>query len=164
MNIEQPQLPWYKNYILLLAIGIPLLTVCGSAVTIYLAVSSKESAVIETYQKQGLSPGKRSIYANEIAVDGEIGDGALTLRVDPAISEPLVMILEHATRADHDQTLTLKAFSPNVYPISDKIIADLSGQKWYIKVHPQNNPQWEIRGGSDNRHSTAMPRVTLSQP
>ncbi|UJF23985.1 FixH family protein [Suttonella sp. R2A3] len=164
MSREQTQIPWYKNYILILAISIPLLTVAGSMFTIYLAISSKDSAVIETYQKQGLTPGKRSVYPNEIAITGDISNGALTLTTDPAIEEPLTLILEHATRANLDQELTLNAFSPNVYPISDRTVEDIKGNKWYVKVHPSNDPQWEMVGQSDNRHSDAEPSISLTLP
>ena len=39
--------PWYRNYLVWLVIAIPLLTVLGCMLTIYLAVSNPETLVNE---------------------------------------------------------------------------------------------------------------------
>ena len=164
MTTPDPHIPWYKNYILILIIIVPFLTVCGSAVTIYLALSSKESSVMESYQKQGLAPGKHSIYANDIAITGNLDPAqvVITLDTEPPISEPLTLVLEHATRADADQTHTLQAFAPNTYPLTDKLINTLIGQKWYVRLRPAENPTWELQGISDVRHQKNAKAVALT--
>lgn len=164
MSNPTPHYPWYKNYILILCILIPLLTVCGSAVTIYFAISSKDSAVMESYQKEGLAPGKRNLYANDIVLKATLDPAkvAIILDTEPPISAPLTLILEHATRADADETHTLRAFAPNVYPLTDTLLHVLAGQKWYVKLRPADNPTWELQGVSDARHTQVDQPVTLT--
>lgn len=161
---DEPQRPWYKNHILLLCIIIPLLTVVGGFTTLYLALSSNESPVFESYEKQGVIPGKRSLYANDIDLSATLDTSkvVLTLHTQPPLDEPLQIKLEHATRANEDQMHVLQAFAPNVYPLSDKLVKALAENKWYVKVHPLNHPTWELQGVCDARHQKKAQTFNLT--
>lgn len=137
--------PWYKNHILLLIIAIPLATVCGSIYTIYLAIISKEAPVLADYYKTGLSPQKRDTGHTTITATLDIAGGSITLDREPPSIEPLTLQLQHASKAEYDQSHTLAATTPNHYPLPPAIRATLKQATWYLTLAPADN-SWQIKG------------------
>lgn len=153
--------PWYKNHILLLIIAIPLATVCGSICTIYLAVSSKEAPVLPDYYKTGLSPQKRDMGHTAITATLDIDGGSITLTRTPPSIEPLTLSLQHASKAEYDQSLTLTATAPNHYPLPPAVRDTLKQATWYLTLAPADN-SWQIRG--KRRHPKHGEPAPASEP
>lgn len=157
----RPQKPWYKNHVLLLIIAIPLASVAGSFFTLYLALSSERSSVIDSYYKQGVSPNMQHYQANNliIRIEGNL------LRVENlAAPVPLVLTFEHPTLANEDRRFILQAAQPGLYPLPVEARDSLYGQKWYFKVEPQDGGQarWQQRGHFNPKTMNPGDPVTFS--
>lgn len=143
--MQETQKPWYKNHILLLIIAIPLMSVSGSFYTLYRALSSQKSSVIDSYYKQGLTPGKHH-YAHE----------SLGIRIEKGVMHveglaqplPLSLTFEHPTLAKEDLQFTLQAVQPGLYPLPAEAQSKLYSQKWYFKIEPESASEshWQQRG------------------
>lgn len=141
----EAQKPWYKNHIFLLIITIPFVSVAGSFFTLYLALSSERSSVIDSYYKQGVSPNMQH-YADK-AVQMRLAGGLLHVQHLPD-SPPLVLTFEHPTLAREDRQYALVAIQPGLYPLPPEALEALYAQKWYFKVEPQtqSGDYWQQRG------------------
>lgn len=140
---------WYKNPLVWLLIAIPFLTVCGSFYTIYLAVSSKESPVLESYKKQGLAPVKMSRKDTEITA--LLNPYLLVLNADPVLTEPLILTFEHPTRASMDWTVHLNPQTPNIYELPLRVKEALA-ERWYLQITPMDK-RWHIKGATFDKHT-----------
>lgn len=143
--MNTPHIPWYKNHILLLIILIPFATVCGSMVTIYLAFKSKESPILEDYYKVGLSPQKRLTAKTNITALLNPETGIITLTRNPASIEPLMLSMQHASKAEQDKKTLLYASSPNTYPLPKAFLAAIPAATWYFYLGPADG-SWRIQG------------------
>lgn len=142
-------LPWYKNHILLLIITIPLLSVVGSFFTLYLALSSQKSSVIDSYYKQGVTPAMHHYAAQTLTLRLEGG----LLHVSGLQDTPaLEFVFEHPTQAQFDQQYILQAVQPGLYTLPPQALSNLYSHKWYFKVSPHNADAahlWQQRGHYD---------------
>lgn len=137
--------PWYKNHILLLIIIIPALSVTGSFYTLYRALASEKSSVIDSYYKQGVTPGKHNYAAKNLSIRVEKG----ILYVEGLQeSPPLLFTFEHPTIARQDMRFILQAIQPGFYPLPIEAQEKLYSQKWYFKVEPEaaDENAWQQRG------------------
>lgn len=133
--MQETQKPWYKNHILLLIIAIPLMSVSGSFYTLYRALSSQKSSVIDSYYKQGLTPGKHH-YAHESLVI-RIEKGVMHVEGLPE-PQKLLLTFEHPTLASEDKQYLLTPVQPGLYPLPADAQKALYQQKWYFKIEPQH--------------------------
>lgn len=158
-------IPWYKNYILLLIIFIPFATVCGSMYTIYLAVHTNEAPVLEDYFKTGVSPQMR--HSGHTDITATLENGNITLHRDPPSIEPLTLNLQHASKASYDQNITLQADAPNHYPLPDAVQQTLKRATWYITLIPSDE-SWKIKGKHVYQKATPVaaqePAISLANP
>lgn len=143
--MNTPHIPWYKNYILLLIIFIPFATVCGSMLTIYLAVKSKESPILEDYYKVGLSPQKRFATVTDITAVINLEKGTVTVNRTPVSIEPLTLNMQHASKAALDKQAILHASAPNTYPLPKMLLGIIPGATWYFYLSPADG-SWRIQG------------------
>lgn len=137
--------PWYKNHIFWLIVIIPFLSVTGSFFTLYLALSSERSGVIDSYYKQGVSPNMQHYQENNVEL--RIEGGILHARNLPD-SPPLSIVFEHPTLSREDRQYSLSAIQPGLYPLPPAALEALYSQKWYFKIEPQHGDgaYWQQRG------------------
>lgn len=141
---------WYKNPIVLLAIAIPLATVLGSAYTIYLAVSSKEAPILESYRKQGLTPVK--VTRKDTDITALFTGEALQLQAQPPVNEDLRLLFEHPTRAKQDWELILKSQGDNHYPLPPEALQALRQERWYLRLQPLDQ-RWHLNARTYDREN-----------
>lgn len=161
--MQEIQKPWYKNHIFLLMIIIPALSVAGSFFTLYLALSSEKSSVIDSYYKQGVTPGKHHYAHENLAIRLEKG----ILHVQ-GLSEnvPLIFTFEHPTLAREDLRFALQAIQPGLYPLPAEAQNKLYAQKWYFKIEPDvaaDTPHWQQRGGFDPKITNPGSAILFSE-
>lgn len=159
-NRPSAEKPWYKNHILWLIIIIPLSSVAGSFYTLYRALSSERSSVIDSYYKQGVSPNMQHYQ-----------DKALNIRIEKNIlyvenlTQPaaLVLTLEHPTLGREDRQYTLQAAQPGFYPLPGDALDKLYTQKWYFKIEPQDSDEhWQQRGHYNPKTMNPGATITFS--
>lgn len=162
-NTVPKGLPWYRYpYVWILLIAIPLLTLIGSAVTIYLAVSSSESGVHESYYKKGISPNELAAK-EQLAADQQLS-GQLTVAADKLViqlnqnvNQPTLDIkFQHPTLAKNDFNLLLTRHSPgaNTYTVASP--DNLRQNNWDIFIDSPES-HWRIKGRLlKNEHSIAL--------
>lgn len=141
--VKKPPLPWYKNYILILMIFLPLFSVAGSIATLVLAIKSDESAVMQGYYKDGLAPRQLVASAKSQRIRAEIAQGILTLQ---GSEEPVLLLkLEHPTLDTKDQSYEIARNAAGQYPLNPAILQHLQMQRWYVQVSDKALT-WRISG------------------
>lgn len=151
----KPQLPWYKNYmIMVFVIGMPLFVVLSCIYLVFYAVQNADSTVRDDWYMDG-----KTLYA-DVSKDKLAYDMGLsgTMTIDPTgmvnftLNPPtkttqfqppstLAVNISHATKKDKDRdiTLTLKGGQ-----YQGKVSLDKDVGKYYIVVHDEANT-WRLR-------------------
>lgn len=120
---KQDTRPWYKEPLVWLIVGIPMLAVCWGVVMISLAVSSKDSLVSDSYYKDGVS------YTENVEMDNKAKrlhlkatlvfvDDTARLILDGYLDEEpnsLILKLIHPTLQDQDSSLFLQRIEEGTY-------------------------------------------------
>jgi len=118
------QAPWWRQFWPWMLISLPASAVVGSLITIWLAVSSADSLVVDDYYREGrainrtIARDQRATELGLVATVDRAPDGVrLSLRADAAIDWPagIVLRLVHATRAEEDRDLDLRALGAGHY-------------------------------------------------
>jgi uncharacterized protein len=146
---ERPR-PWYREPMVWLVIAIPALTVVGGLTTVVIAHYNSDTVVADEYRKEGLAIHRdptRDRAAQRLGVHATVAlaTGALSVRLDPGTAPPprqLVVLLSHATRAEHDRLVTLEAAVDGVYAAP---LAPLAPGHWYLEVSPTDRA-WRLTG------------------
>ena len=109
--------PWYREPMVWLVITLPALAVAGALASVVTAFVTRDAVVADEYRKEGLAINRdptRDRAAQRLGVGAALAieDGTLTVRLTPGSAPPpaqLVVIFSHATRAEHDRLVTLRA-------------------------------------------------------
>ncbi|MDH5394636.1 MAG: FixH family protein [Gammaproteobacteria bacterium] len=149
--INQPA--WYKQFWPWFLISFPAIAVIAGIITITLAIKSDDGLVKDDYYKAGLAinqtleSSERAIALNasaSIIWDKLTQTITLTLTGDISpLPARLTLQLTHATRAHHDQTVTLY-LAPDNKSYTGRIESARSGN-WTVILTPENN-DWRISG------------------
>lgn len=145
----QPR-PWYREPMVWLVIAIPALTVVGGLTTVVIAHRRSDAIVADEYRKEGLAINRdptRDRAARRLGVSATVAleAGTLRVRLEPGMAPPpsqLVVLLSHATRAEQDRLVTLKAAADGAYAAA---LAPLPPGHWYLEVSPTDRA-WRLTG------------------
>ena len=145
--------PWYKQFWPWFLITFPALAVVAGIITIIIAVKSDDGLVKDDYYKAGLAINQMlesKQKARELNLNAQVSWDKLTqainLKLSGAITTPpprLSLQLAHATRANHDQSLTL-FLAPDKKSYSGRIGKVKTGN-WILILEPENK-SWRING------------------
>jgi hypothetical protein len=148
-HAERPR-PWYREPMVWLVIALPALAVVGAVVSVVTAFVTRDAVVADEYRKEGLAINRdptRDLAARRLGVSVALAvdAGTLTVRLAPGSAPPpaqLVVIFSHATRAEQDRLVTLKAIADGVYAAP---LAPLAPGHWYLEVSPADRA-WRLTG------------------
>ena len=139
------------NLTLWVAIGIPVLTIIASVITVYVAAIRAEPELPANYHWEGAALDAdiaRSDRAAELGVAAQLrftDDGRIeaTLRTHSAADQPaqLSLRLTHATLPEQDRQLTLQREADGIYRAST---AAIPRAHWLLELGVPG--QWRVRG------------------
>ncbi|MDO4435379.1 MAG: FixH family protein [Cardiobacteriaceae bacterium] len=141
---------WYKNKILWICLAVPLLSLAMGFVTLFVAIQSGKSPVLEGYYKEGFAPKQIAKSALAKHIKAEIVEGVLLVHDPEGISQqaPLWLKFEHPTLEAQDQLFELKGtYQDGIghYPLNPAMMEMLKRQHWYLRLYDQNQ-RWQIKG------------------
>jgi len=150
MDKLQHNTPWYKQPLVWMLIVIPLSAVFGGISMIYLAVKTNDGLVKDDYYKYGKQINlvlERDLEAKRIGLTGQFDyapeTGAVLVKLATTKSQlpaSIMLELQHATRAGHDQNLELVLTPGNDY---HGLIKGLIPGRWHIQL---TTPRWRLTG------------------
>ncbi len=142
MSSIPPPAPWYRQLWPWLLISLPASAVIAGFVTLWLAMTTNNALVVDDYYKEGKAINlqlARDRVAGEMGLTGTLrrgADGGLQLELVAASGSPLPdtvgLRLVHATRAEQDQRLTLRAARAGLYLAPDAPLP--AGGRWTVHV------------------------------
>jgi uncharacterized protein len=147
----KPARPWHREPYVWMMILIPGAAVIMGVVMISLAVATYDGLVVDDYYKKGLEI-NRSLARDKAArryglggtlhIDPDNGTVELTLAHAADYRPPPVLTigLFHATRAGHDQSLSLERVSPDRY---DGHVPKLPPGSWNFQIEADD---WRLNG------------------
>lgn len=148
-----PAVPWFRQPLVWMLIGIPLSSVIMGVVIITLAVTSYDGLVVDDYYKRGLEINRvldRDTAAVSAALDGTLHvDGAATLLIlrsahaGARLPDTVSLRLSYSTRAGLDRELTLTRTTSSDYRGSGVTLAP---GRWYVEV---GTTEWRLTGHID---------------
>ena len=145
-ELTEDKRPWYREPLVWLCISLPASAVIAGFYTLYLAIISYDGLVVDDYYKQGLTINKR-IEKQRTATELGLAAGLqfnheqnqlrliLNASEDFSFPEELEVVLSHATRQGHDQTLSAKLGEPGLYYADYE---SLIKGKWNIMIEAEN--------------------------
>lgn len=142
--------PWYRQFWPWFLILLPMLSVVGGIVTIFVATSSPHSMVVDDYARIGLATHRkleRDRQAAELGVHADLeipADAAeIRVRLSGGASQPghLILKLSHPTVSTLDQVMTLPGYGETY---SARLASPLSG-RWYVQLEPPDG-SWRLAG------------------
>lgn len=139
---------WHQEPLVWLVIAIPALTVFAGLTTVVVANHTADTVVVDDFRKDGLAINqdpRRDEAARRLGVSAEItaADAALRVALAPgraAAPSKLVVLLSHATRAEHDRMVTLERGADGEYRAA---IAPLPAGHWYVEISPADR-EWRL--------------------
>lgn len=145
--------PWYREPMVWLVIGLPLLAVCYGLVTLYLAIVNRDGMVVDDYYERGLEINQlldRDRAATRLGLRAQLqldaATGAVVVRLTTASSaseklpESVKLRWMHATRSGYDQTEQLVRSRDGAYRSA---IPTLVPGHWYVRLEAQD---WRLQG------------------
>ncbi len=150
---EQP--PWWRQFWPWMLIALPACAVVASLVTLWLAISSADSLVVDDYYREGRAINRtiaRDARAAELGLVATIErapDGVrLSLLASETIDWPasLELRLVHATRAEHDRDLVLRALGAGHYVASGEALPQAG--RWTLHLESPAN-DWRLAAPVD---------------
>ena len=142
--------PWYRQFWPWFLIALPASAVVAGFITLYIAISNRDSLVVDDYYKQGLAINQR-LKEQQVAKALNLTAHAsldpishrltLVLTASHEIDEPtLKLSMVHATQADQDQIILLKRQATNTYTAS----LNVKPGKWHMILAPVDE-HWIIK-------------------
>lgn len=145
--------PWYKQFWPWFLISFPAIAVVAGIITIILAIQSNDGLVKDDYYKAGLAINQTLALeqnAHKLNLTASVNwdklTQTITLHLAGKITEPparLTMQLAHATRANHDQAITL-FLAPDKKSYTGRLKTIRSGN-WITILEPEEK-NWRING------------------
>jgi len=153
-----PARPWYREPMLWLVIALPALAVAGAIASVVTAFATRDSVVADEFRKEGLAINRdpaRDLAARRLGVSATLtaGDGLWSVRLAPGAAAPpaqLVVVLSHATRAELDRLVTLRAGADGSYQAP---LEALAPGHWYLELSPADR-SWRLTGEFVDRVGT----------
>lgn len=151
--------PWYKYPLVWFLIFVPAMTLVGSAFTLYYAISSTQSPVIDTYYKTGLKANalaEKEGKAAELGLEADVifsDDNKVEARVNkPIDEESLVLIMQHPTLAEHDVEVPLarQAVADGKTLFVGELPQLVNAEHWYLRLESKQN-HWRVLGAKSNK-------------
>jgi hypothetical protein len=141
---------WHREPLVWLVIAIPALTVFAGLTTVVVANRTADSVVVDDFRKEGLAINqdpRRDEAARRLGVAADLTAADAALRVALAAGRAeapakLVVLLSHATRAEHDRMLTLERGADGEYRAT---MAPLPAGHWYVEISPSDR-EWRLTG------------------
>ncbi len=142
--------PWFQEPMVWLVIAIPAVTIAWGAATVSVAFLKADTVVADEYRTEGLAiqfDPTRDLAATRLGVGAlvRLEGGALTVRLSAGSAAPppqLVVLLSHATLAQHDRLLTLPAKATGTYSAP---LPALAPGHWHVEVSPADRA-WRLTG------------------
>jgi hypothetical protein len=151
MNTESKEhAPWYKEPMVWLVAGLPLLAICWGFVMLTLALESKDSLVSDSYYKDGVSY-TENVEADahaarlQIKADLTFSENEIHLALNGYLDEEpatLQLQLIHPTLQERDLTVLLQRLGDGHYAGVNELVLPERRHIWLLS-HEQ---QWRIRG------------------
>lgn len=147
MVTESNSTRWYREPMMLLVVGLPLVAVIGSVITLFIAARSFDGLVADDYYKQGLEINRRLERDKRADALGlrislqRLADDELmriVIRGEPAYVPPqsVEVAFTHATRAGLDSVLLAPLHADGSYAFPNP---ELAPGRWNITV---STPTW----------------------
>lgn len=135
------RLPWWRQFWPWMLIALPASAVLGSLATLWLAVGSADSLVVDDYYREGRAINRtiaRDLRAAELGLVATIDrapDGVgLSLAANRTIDWPagLGLRLAHPTRASEDRALVLRSIGAGHYVASGATLP--AAGRWTLQL------------------------------
>ncbi len=145
MNMLARSTIWYHQPLVWMLILIPLSAVLGGISMIYLAITTDDGLVNDDYYRYGKQINlvlERDIEAKKLGLNAQfefsLENGTVSVKLDGnkiTLPESISLSMLHATRANHDQHVTLLLTPNNNY---HGLIEKLIPGKWYVQLHTED--------------------------
>ncbi|MBB4011105.1 FixH family protein [Niveibacterium umoris] len=144
------QRPWYREPWPWILFGLPGIVVIASLVTLFIAIRSSDSLVVEDYYKEGLAINRtlsRQDAARAAGLSGTLtisgGGAAFALRANAGFSMParLRLHLAHPTDARLDQLIMLER-ADDLYR---GVMQPVGAGRWRFLIEDESR-KWRISG------------------
>jgi uncharacterized protein len=142
---------WYREPMMWLVVGIPLLTVVGGLSTIVIAHRGADALVKDEWRDEALGVRQDPTLDKAAAaagVEADVDVGAREIRVTltslKGIPATLTVHLSNATRASDDQRIILRPV-PGQTNVFAATLESLTTSHWYIELQPPS-ASWRLRG------------------
>jgi len=139
---------WYRQPLVWMLIFIPLSAVLGGIAMIYLAITTDDGLVNDDYYRLGKEINlviERDIAAKQLGLEAEFNitseNNSVQVELTGAsfsLPKSVNLSLLHATRANHDQHISLTLTPSNSY---HGLVEKLVPGKWYIQLHTE---KWRL--------------------
>lgn len=146
-TMTPPKRPWYQEPYVWLLILFPATAVVGGLTTLYIAITSHDSLVVDDYYKQGLEI-NRTLERDQAAarhglqailqLDTEVHRIHLyliTTSLDYLRPAQITLNFRHHTRAGFDHTTTLERIGDDLY---QSVLPELIAGKWDVELAAQD--------------------------
>jgi len=150
LNTEQEP-PWYRQVWPWMLIAIPLSSVFGGILMIYLAVTHPADVVKDSYYKEGMGINKRNskdLVPVELGLEADVvfseDSGDVEVQLRGVEENALIMELIHPSSKARDLITGLLKHPEDSHRYEGHFLAPLSG-RWYIELRDTDN-QWRLRG------------------
>ncbi len=163
--------PWYRQGWVWVLIALPLSSVVAGFTTLYIAMQDPDGLVQDDYYRAGVAIQERMDRQRQAERMGLAG--ALTLPPaggelrftfsgnTPADAAELALALRHATRAQHDVDVMLRAAGEGRYVA---VLEDrLAPGNWNITLDPPDDA-WRIRGRGFTARDARQPVTVQLAP
>ncbi|MCB6184733.1 FixH family protein [Leeia sp. TBRC 13508] len=153
MKTSNTVLPWYKHKWLWFLLAGPLVVVAASVVTIYYAVTTKDSLIVDDYYKEGTTINEvivKDETASKLGITAQLvmgEDKKIRVFLKQTTGEPvydhLALFFQHAVDQKQDKHFNLyPEGAPGSY-VSSPI--DLKVGKWYMDITDPKKT-WQLSG------------------
>lgn len=147
------QTPWYREPWPWILMAGPATVIVAGAITIWLAISTFDGLVVDDYYKRGLAINQvlaRTANAQKLGIAADLDwdprTGAIAMTAASTAGRELPaalrLALTHATRAGHDQTVTLSRGAGGRYTGR---IDPLGPGRWQITLEDLPG-EWRVKG------------------
>jgi len=147
------QTPWYREPWPWILMAGPATVIVAGAITIWLAISTFDGLVVDDYYKRGLAINQvlaRTATAQKLGIAADLDwdprTGAIALTAASAggkeLPAALRLTLAHATRAGHDQAVTLSRGAGGQYTGR---VDPLGPGRWQITLEDLPG-EWRVKG------------------
>ena len=145
------QRSWWKEPMVWLVAGLPVLAVIASFATYFIAANNTDTLVNAGYMKEGLAPIKdtaKEARAESLAIEAnlELASGQARINLTGRfenLPDSLVLLLIHPTDDGQDTRIVLTSAAPGQY-VAPMLVEGHAGKRQWI-IEPVNQ-DWRMTG------------------